>query len=177
MAGAMAVRQHLAWVAIGAAVVAVAEIVVLVLVAHWLGVAVTVLLVLLTTLAGGWVLRREGVRAWRGLRAAGLAGRPPGREVGTGLVGLVAGLLLVLPGFLSDLVGLVLLVPPVRALTRAGVVRLAQGRLSAAAASDLFGPRRVRVRHSGPVPPDAAPGTGEVLEGEIVPPRPPGGPG
>jgi UPF0716 protein FxsA len=155
------VPQRVSLVGIGLLVAVVAEIVGFVLVAHWIGVALTILLVLASSLVGAWLLRNSGLRAWRGLREAGLAGRPPGREVTQGLLGLLSGLLLVVPGFLTDLVGLALLAPPVRHLAGRGAQRVAERRMSSATAGTVFGPRRVRVRPG--VPTD-----GETIEGEIV---------
>jgi UPF0716 protein FxsA len=140
----------------------VAEIVIFVLVAHWLGVALTILLVLASSLVGAWLLRESGLRALRGLRSAGMSGRAPGAELSQGLLGLLSGLLLVVPGFLTDLAGLALLVPPVRRLAGRGAQRVAERRMSSATAGTVFGPRRVRVRPGGP------PSEGEPIEGEIV---------
>jgi len=149
---------------IGLLVLAVLEIALLVLAVKWLGLALTVLLVLLTALLGGWRLRREGTRGWRALRAAAEAGRPVGPQVSDGLVGLLSALLLVVPGFLTDVAGLLLLVPLVRRVARHGVRRLTERRVSSAAAGDLFGPRQVKVRFQrGDEPHDEPP-----IEGEIV---------
>lgn len=150
----------------------VVEVALFVLVAHWLGIGTTILLVLATSLLGAWLLRTAGLRAWRGLRAAGMAGRPPGPEVSRGLLGLLSGLLLVLPGFLTDLVGVVLLAPPVRRIAGRTVQRVAERRMPSGLAGDVFGPRRVRVRR-GPVyePTPGGPPTpsGDApIEGEIV---------
>jgi UPF0716 protein FxsA len=150
----------------------VVEVALFILVAHWLGVGLTILLVLATSLLGAWLLRTAGLRAWRGLRAAGMAGRAPGPEVSRGLLGLLSGLLLVLPGFLTDLVGLVLLAPPVRRVAGRTVQRLAERRMPSGLAGDVFGPRRVRVRR-GPAyqpAPDGppAPSGDAPIEGEIV---------
>ena len=79
--------------------------------------------------------------------------------------------------------GLLLLVPPVRRLARAGVQRAAERRVSSMVAGDLFGPRRVRVRRGAPAapppvdgdrrrPPPAVDRRGGPIEGEIVEPRP-----
>lgn len=165
------VPRRLSTVGAGLLLTLLVEIVLFVLVARWLGVAPTILLVLATSLLGGWLLRRGGLRAWRGLRAAGVAGRPPGPEVSQGLLGLLSGALLVVPGFLTDLVGLVLLAPPVRRVAGRGVQRIAERRLSSATAGDLFGPRRVRVRRGPayePTPGAAPPPGGAPIEGEIV---------
>jgi UPF0716 protein FxsA len=160
-------------VGVGLLLAVIAEVVLFVLVAHWWGVAVTVLLVVASSLVGALLLRSAGLRAWRGLRAAGMAGRPPGPEVSQGLLGLLSGLLLVLPGFLTDLVGLALLAPPVRRVAGRGVQRVAERRMSSAVAGNLFGPRRVRVRRGQayrpapdgpPAPPGSAPIEGEIID-------------
>jgi UPF0716 protein FxsA len=157
-------RQRLGLIALGLLLLAVAEIVLLVLVARQIGLALTLLLVLATALLGGWLLRREGIRAWRALRRASMDGRPPGAEVSDGLLGLLSGVLLLVPGFLTDLTGLALLVPPIRRVARSGVRRLAERRVPSTLAGDLFGPRRVRVRRGPPQPPDDS----TPIEGEIV---------
>ena len=176
---------------------AVAEIVAFVLVARWLGPPVAVLLALATSVLGGVLLRREGIRAWRRFRRAVDAGEPPGVRVADGLVGLVGALLLALPGFVGDVLGLLLLVPPTRALARRAVERVAERRMSSRVAGDVFGPRRVRVRRGpsagptaeptgepgpgparGPAGPrtDPDPLPGPVVEGEIVDPDAPTAP-
>jgi UPF0716 protein FxsA len=155
---------------------AVAEVVVFVVVGNWLGWGWAVLLVLAASLAGALLLRRESVEAWRRLRDVAQAGLPPGRQVVDGLVGLVGALLLAVPGLLTGAVGALLLIPPVRRLVGRQAERRATGRLSSAAAGDLFGPRRVRVRRGEPRPQEPAGGPGPTIEGEIVGP-PPGEPG
>lgn len=167
---------------------AAVEIAVFAAVVHALSAGWALLLLAVSCVAGLVLLRREGVRAWRRFRAAAQAGRPPGRQVSDGLVGLLGALLLAVPGFVTGVVGLLLLVPPTRFLARRGVERATERRVSAAVAGDLFGPRRVRVRRGAPVPPQsahvdsgsaaarsAAAGTsgtatvaGDVVEGEIV---------
>ncbi|MBO0868071.1 MAG: FxsA family protein [Micromonosporaceae bacterium] len=131
-------------------VTVLAEIAVLALAIRWIGVGWTVLLVLATSVLGGWLLRREGVRAWRRFREAAQAGRAPGVEASNGVLGLIGAILLILPGFLTDLAGLALLLPFVRRLARGRLQALAERRVSPALAADLFGPRRVRVRRGQP---------------------------
>src|SRR5438874_9582765 len=110
-------------VAGGLVALAILEIVAFVLVANWIGIGWTILLVLATSLLGGWLLRREGLRAWRAFREVAESGRPPGAEVSRGLLGLGGAMLLAVPGFITDLVGLALLLPPVRAAAGMGVQR------------------------------------------------------
>jgi UPF0716 protein FxsA len=86
-------------------------------------------------------------------------------------------LLLALPGFLTSLAGLILLLPPGRVVARRAIENFAGRRLGAAAVGDLFGPRRVKVRRGSPVvvveeppAPSAPVGAieGEVVEGEVI---------
>ncbi|MEV4711950.1 FxsA family protein [Micromonospora sp. NPDC049374] len=183
-------RRALRFVPLALLVSVAVEIAVFVVVGRALGFGAATLLVFAASLLGLVLLRREGVRAWRGFREAAQSGRPPGRQVTDGLVGLLGALLLATPGLVSGLVGLLLLVPPVRRLTRGGVQRAAERRVSSMTAGDLFGPRRVRVYRGGPQQPGQAPPPksptmtpqtsasavppvveGEAIEGEIVEPR------
>ena len=120
----------------------VAELLVAIKVAETVGVLATLLALAVTWPLGLWLVRAEGRSGWRRFRAAIAAGRPPGNEVVHGALGLAGGALLIVPGFLSDLVGLVLLAPPSRALVRAGLVRNLRNRLFVRFAG---GPRRYDV--------------------------------
>jgi len=166
-----------AWLPVGLLLLAVAEIATFVAVVHAIGGGWAVLILAASSVLGLALLRREGIRGWRAFRAAAEAGRPPGPQVSNSLVGLLGALLLALPGFITAVAGLLLVVPPVRGLARRGMEHATERRVSAAVAGDLFGPRRVRVRRGDPVPeePDVpvttTPGPaieGEVVEGEIV---------
>lgn len=144
--------------------VVVAELIAFVLLAAWIGFGWTLLAVLGASLVGLLLLRREGLRAWRGFRRAAADGSPPGPQVTDGLIGLGGALLLAFPGLLTSVAGAALLLPPVRALARDRVRALVERRMSAAVAGEMFGPRRVRVWQERP---GAAP-VGDVVEGEIV---------
>ncbi len=154
--------------AAGALLLVVAEIVVFVLVAHAIGWWWAILAGIATTVLGAVLLKREGVRAWRRLRSAVNEGRPPGGDAGTGVAGLAGALLLLGPGFITDTVGLLLLVPPVRAFTGRRIRRATEARISAAAAGDLFGPRVVKATRAEPGPVPVQPGAGDVVEGEVL---------
>jgi UPF0716 protein FxsA len=154
------------------------EIVVFVLIGQAIGFGWAVLLVLAASILGLLLVRREGMRAWRGFRAAAQSGSPPGRQVVDGLVGLGAALLLAVPGLVSGAIGLLLVVPPVRRLAGRGVQAATERRVSAMVAGDLFGPRRVRVRRGQPQPTEPSadqappPAPGPAIEGEIIEQRP-----
>ena len=95
-----------------------AELFVAIEVANAIGVLATVVLLLLSWPLGSWLLRSQGRAAWRRLGAAVSAGRSPGREVLDGALVLLGGVLLIIPGFISDALGVLALFPPTRALMR-----------------------------------------------------------
>lgn len=97
-------------------VVPLAEIAVLIKVGSWLGLSPTLGLIVLSAVVGTSVLRRQGFGVLARARRQMEQGVMPVAEVFEGLCLLVAGVLLLTPGFLTDAAGALLLVPPVRAL-------------------------------------------------------------
>ncbi len=95
-----------------------AELWLIVVVADSIGFAGTFLALILFSVLGGWLVRREGLTVWRRTNEQIAAGRIPTREISDGLMILGGGALLLTPGFITDLVGLALLLPPTRALIR-----------------------------------------------------------
>ncbi len=102
-------------------VVPIVELAVIVQVAHSIGLLSTIALLLLVSLTGAWLVKREGFGVWRRMNEAVAAGRVPGAELIDAFVLLLAGGLLLVPGFVTDALGLVLLLPPVRAVVRRGL--------------------------------------------------------
>ncbi|WP_212997065.1 FxsA family protein [Winogradskya consettensis] len=172
----MRLPRSLALLPLALLVLAVAEIAVFVTAVHTIGALWSILLLGAASIIGLALLRREGIRGWRAFRAAAESGRPPGAQVSNSLIGLLGALLLAVPGFISAVAGLLLIVPPGRILARRAVEHYTERRVSATVASDLFGPRHVKVKQSAPVddsPPTATDPTGhtapaEVLQGEVV---------
>lgn len=105
------------------------ELFVAIKVADAIGVLATVVLLLLSWPLGSWALRSQGRAAWRRLGEAVSAGRSPGREVLDGVLALLGGVLLIVPGFISDALGMLALLPPTRALLRRGLARNLQSRV------------------------------------------------
>ena len=93
------------------------EIAVFVLVGSKIGVLWTIALVVLSALAGSWLLRIQGFGALNRIRAELDAGRDPGRELAHGAMIMLAAVLLLIPGFVTDVIGLLLFIPPVRDVT------------------------------------------------------------
>jgi UPF0716 protein FxsA len=105
------------------------EIFVAVKVAEAIGVLWTVLLLMAGWPLGIWAMRTQGRAAWRRLGDAVAMGRAPGREVLDGALVLGGGALLLVPGFVTDVLGLALVLAPTRALTRGVLVRNLHSRL------------------------------------------------
>jgi UPF0716 protein FxsA len=99
-------------------VVGLVEITVIVQVAQWIGVGNTIGLLLLVSMVGAWLVKRQGLGVLRRIREQRLAGQVPAAHVFDGALILVAGGLLLVPGFVTDALGLLLLLPPVRAGVR-----------------------------------------------------------
>jgi UPF0716 protein FxsA len=106
-----------------AIVVGVVEITVIIQVGQLIGFLNTVGLLLLVSLVGAWLVKRQGLGVVARIREQRSAGRLPATEVFDGTLILVAGVLLVIPGFVTDALGLLLLIPPIRAVARRFVSR------------------------------------------------------
>jgi UPF0716 protein FxsA len=109
-------------------VVPIAELYVIIKVGELIGVLPTLILLLADALLGSWLLKHQGRGAWRRFNEALAARRFPGREVVDGALIIVGGTLLLTPGFLTDIVGVFLLLPPTRAITRRLLKRFTIGR-------------------------------------------------
>jgi UPF0716 protein FxsA len=109
--------------------VPLAELAVLIAVGDLIGLLPTLALLLVVSVVGAWLSKREGLAAWRRFQLALADGRVPTVEVADGAMILLAGALLLTPGFLTDVVGVLLLLPPTRALVRRLAPRLAARRL------------------------------------------------
>jgi UPF0716 protein FxsA len=92
-------------------------------VAGTIGVLDTIGLLVVVSIVGVWLAKRAGLGVVQRLRQAQAEGRPPSREVIDGALILLAAALLLLPGFVGDVVGILLLLPPVRALVRPLILR------------------------------------------------------
>jgi UPF0716 protein FxsA len=104
-------------------VVPIAEIYVIIKVGQAIGALWTILLLIADSLIGARLLSWQGRTAWRRFREALAAGRMPHNEILDGVMIVVGGTLLLTPGFITDVVGLLLLLPPTRALIRRAFVR------------------------------------------------------
>ena len=113
-------------------VLPIAELYVVVQVGSHIGVLATFGLMVLFTVAGVWLCKREGLGVLRRMNAQLNRGRGAHHRAHRRRARPAAGALLIVPGFITDVIGLVLLVPPVRALLRATVLRRLQRRIDQA---------------------------------------------
>ena len=105
------------------------EIWVLIEVGQVIGPGWTILLLILDSLLGTWLIRREGGKAWRGLRQALESGRMPARELPDGALILIGGTLMLTPGFVTDALGILLILPFTRPVARRLLTQVVSRRL------------------------------------------------
>lgn len=142
----------------------VAEVWLLTYVGVRIGVPWTLAILVAEAILGAWLMRREGNKAWRALVDAYTTGRMPSGQLADAALVLVGGLLLILPGFITDLIGLVCLLPWTRPTARR-VIGLVVAREAARSGFDVTSVRS-----------PYANGTvveGETVEGPTTPPEPP----
>lgn len=118
--------------------VPIAELFVIIQVGQAIGVWWTIGILIADSILGSILMRSQGRAAWRRFNEAIRAGRVPAREVVDGALVIFGGALLLTPGFLTDILGLVLLIPPTRAVVRAMLLRRFAQRMVASATA----PRR-----------------------------------
>lgn len=146
----------------------VLEIFVIISVGSAIGAWPTVALIVVISLIGAWLVRREGRRAWSALREAVTTGQAPDRELADTPFLMLGGVLLLIPGFITDVVGLLLVLPFTRPFAR----RLGHAYLDRRARRLGDIPAGVTVYPGTVVSDDdqAGPGPsgGPVIRGEIV---------
>jgi len=116
----------------------------------------TIGLLVLDSVVGAWLVKREGSRAWRALQVALSSGRMPARELADGVLILVGGTLMLAPGFVTDAAGVLVILPATRPVARRVLTRVLERRLVGAV---------------GMVPHDRRPGPpagGPVVRGDVV---------
>ena len=144
-------RRSLPWWLLVATFVGVPilEIYVIIQVGQVIGPWWTILLLIADSVFGSWLIAREGRRAWRALSTALSSGRMPASELADGALILVGGTLMLSPGFVTDAVGILLILPFTRPLARRLLTRVVARRL-------------LDARRPGPGP------QGPVIRGEVV---------
>ncbi len=163
-------------------VVPLIEIYLIAQVGHLIGLPLTLAVLLLVSVLGAVVVKREGVRSWRRLRAATGTGRMPSTEMADGALVLVGGVLLLTPGFLTDALGFLLVLPLTRPVARRLLTSVLLRRFlpaGSAIGAARFGGRAARSlrrrspRRGGSPPSGGSPGPGgsiRIGDTEVLPP-------
>src|ERR687887_2929073 len=131
-------------------VVPIAELYVIIQVGQAIGALWTIIILLADSLLGSALMRAQGRAAWRRFNEAIGAGRAPAREVLDGVLVIFGGALLLTPGFITDVFGLIFLLPPTRALVRGLLVR----RFALRMVASMGAPGGMRRRRGAGVPGD-----------------------
>ena len=114
-------------------VVPIAELAVIIQVGQQIGVWWTIAILIADAVLGSLLLRSQGRIAWRRFNVTLQAGRPPAREVLDGVLVIFGGAFLLTPGFITDIFGVIFLLPPTRAIVRRLLVRRYSERMIVAA--------------------------------------------
>lgn len=159
----------LALLVVALVAIPILEVWLLIQVGQTIGALPTLALLLVTALAGGWLLHHEGTRAWKALTAAFGNGRMPTGELADAALVLVGGVLLLLPGFFTDLIGLFFLLPFTRPYARRFLTFLVARRLNRfqtatrSQASTVIEGETVDRAES-----DSETGSRQVIQGEVI---------
>jgi UPF0716 protein FxsA len=145
--------------------VPIVEIYVIIQVGGAIGAGPTIALLILDGFLGAFLLRQQGRAAWIRFNRALTENRLPHKEVLDGVLIIFGGALLLTPGFITDVVGLTLLIPPTRAGIRALMARIVKGRLSMGPRAATWGYSYTRRRRAPRRPAAAGPQPGDI-EGE-----------
>lgn len=157
-------RPVLRWILLAIVLLPIVEIAVLIMVGQSIGLWWTLALIVAVAVLGTWLARRESGRTYRALQQAVNSGRMPADEVTDAILLMVGGFLLLLPGFVSDVLALILVLPFTRPMAR----RLLQAVVASRALVVVGGPPGGPARRPG-----RPPGSGTVIDGEIVDEQPP----
>jgi UPF0716 protein FxsA len=161
-------RRIPAWLLLIAfVIVPLVEIFVLIQVGQVIGAWWTILLLIADSILGTWLIRREGGRAFAALRSALNSGQMPAKELADGALILIGGTLMLSPGFVTDLFGILLILPSTRPVARRLLTGVVTRRLVSAGAAAYIprpgpgsGPGNQQRPHPNP--------DGPVVEGEVV---------
>lgn len=170
--GRFGARRVLSLFALLLLIVPIIEIAVIIGVGRVIGTWPTIILLIIESAFGAWILKREGGRAWGALAGALRTGRMPSRELADAALVLIGGVLLLTPGFVTDIVGFFLILPMTRPVTR----RLLEALVARRLLGGVVGVQTMRTTRTTetnigwteaePTPPNAP--SGDVVEGEIV---------
>ena len=141
------------------------EVVVIIAVAHAIGGWPTFAVLLAGFVVGAWLVRHEGARAWASLQEALTSGSMPSRPLSDAALVLLGGVLIMAPGFLSDVLGLVVVLPFTRPVARRLIDAVVVRRLLAGGGLPRVPPQDPR---GGARPASRSAAADDVIEGEVL---------
>lgn len=144
------------------------EISAIIAVGQVIGMWPTIILLVLESAFGAWLVRREGGQAWGALATALNTGRMPSRELSDAALILVGGALLLTPGFVTDIMGFLIVAPPTRPVARRILERLVAQRLLAGMVPATSAGWESPQAWNGPGGPKGPPGAGTTVRGDVV---------
>jgi UPF0716 protein FxsA len=140
-------------------VVPIIELYVFIQVSNAIGFLNALGIVILISIIGCWLVKRAGTKVWARFNEQLVAQRTPSKEVADGVCLLIAGALLIVPGFVTDAIGLLLLLPPIRSVASKSLVRRFTGRAGFRVITATYGSA-----------------DGAIIDTDTAEPRPPSSP-
>jgi UPF0716 protein FxsA len=137
-------------------VVPIAELAIIIKVGSYLGVWLTIGLLIAISVGGAWLVKWQGIFTLRRIQTELTAGRLPTRQLVDGALIILAGALMLTPGFLTDIAGILLLMPPTRIAVRSALMRRFRGRVQTYVPGGMASRR--------PADPGASGTTGDVID-------------
>jgi UPF0716 protein FxsA len=162
----------LRWVFLALLIVPIVEIAAIIAVGRVIGGWQTLLLLVLESMLGAWIVKREGARTWAALNEALRSGRMPSRQLSDAALVLIGGTLLLTPGFVTDFVGFFFILPLTRPITRVwlenAVARRLLGPMGEWPTSNPAPPAGGAPSGDGGTAPRSSGGRPDVIPGEVV---------
>jgi UPF0716 protein FxsA len=144
------------------------EIYVIIQVGQAIGPWWTILLLVIDSILGSWLIRHEGTRAWQALTESLDSGRMPGRELADGALILIGGTLMLAPGFVTDGFGILMILPFTRPFFRRMLTRVVSRRLLVLGPDGRLGPGNTGFSGGGDAQRPGPGPDGPVIRGEVV---------
>ena len=152
------------WVFLALLIIPIVEIAAIIAVGRVIGGWPTLALLVLESMLGAWIVKREGARTWAALQEALTTGQMPSRQLADAALVLIGGTLLLTPGFVTDIVGFFFILPLTRPITRAWLQAVVARRPLRPSGGWPGGPRPAAWPRGGR--PDVV--EGEVVQGRVV---------
>ena len=144
------------------------ETYVIIQVGQAIGVGPTILLLIAQAALGAWLIKREGRRTWRALNESIATGTLPGRELADAAIVLIGGVLLMIPGFVTDIFGLFCVLPFTRPVARSALTHYLSRRFLSGPGAPGYPRSREQSQERSGEQTRQRPGPDQVVQGEVV---------